>query len=273
MGIYLYTRNILENGTVTVTGGDPDTGYPVARLYDRYADLSWKCTTGSDYKVGPMGGDTYSIGPMGGDTYEIGDIGQTFNFQIQQEANNQKFIDTLLIAGHNFDGRLMKWQYSDDGAEWTDALSSWTQDGNALIVKSISELNKPFWRVNVYNAVDPVCGEIVMSLGQTFPVMYAPNPAKIARPNIAWSQSIGGTERGIKYGGAKREWDYQLNLISTELTTFETAMDDLSDLTRPFFVKDHLSTYMLVRFIDPPAYNFKSIADSLQEIPFFIKEL
>ena len=39
--IKFYPYNILEFGTVTVTG-DPDSGYPESRLYDRAISLYWK---------------------------------------------------------------------------------------------------------------------------------------------------------------------------------------------------------------------------------------
>ena len=43
MDTILYTNNILESGTLTVSG-TADTGFPESRLYDRSISLYWKDT-------------------------------------------------------------------------------------------------------------------------------------------------------------------------------------------------------------------------------------
>ena len=72
--ITLYTRNIFETGTVTVTG-TPDTGYPESRLHDRCISLYWKDTI--------IGGK---------------------NFLVDQGAAGNVSVNFLVIDKHNFNG-------------------------------------------------------------------------------------------------------------------------------------------------------------------------
>jgi len=117
--ITLFTRNILETGTFTVTG-DADSGYPESRLHDRETSLYWK-----------QEGTTSVI------------------FEVDQ-SSSPKSVDVLIINDHDFDGKNMAWQYSDNGEYWVDAVDKWTQSGNGQIVKTLeTALTKNYWRLLV----------------------------------------------------------------------------------------------------------------------------
>lgn len=115
--IKLYTRNILETGTFTVTA-DADSGYPEARLHDRDISLYWKDAS-ADKVV----------------------------FSVDQ-SSSPVAVDALIINEHDFDGYYMAWQYSDNGHYWVDAVTRWTQSGSSQIVKTLTTaLTKNYWRV------------------------------------------------------------------------------------------------------------------------------
>jgi len=115
--IKLFTRNILETGTFTVTG-DADSGYPEARLHDREISLYWKDASADKVQF------------------------------IVDQGTSLVAVDSLIINGHDFDGYYMAWQYSDNSFYWVDAVEKWTQDGNSQIVKTLTTaLTKRYWRV------------------------------------------------------------------------------------------------------------------------------
>ena len=84
----LYTRNILETGTVTMTG-TPDSGYPLSRLYDRSKNFYWKDT-----------------------------VTEAKTLLVDQGASNILDVDFLAIVSHNFDALALSWDYSADNAAW-----------------------------------------------------------------------------------------------------------------------------------------------------------
>lgn len=121
--IKLFTRNILETGTFTVTG-NPDSGYPEARLHDRDINLYWK------------------------------DVSESLvNFNVDQGASPLA-VDSLIISGHNFSGSDMAWQWSENNSDWYDAVPVWSQNDNSQIVKTLTTaLTKRYWRILLGNVV------------------------------------------------------------------------------------------------------------------------
>lgn len=223
--IIFYPQNILEDGTVTVTG-DPDTGYPETRLYDRSIDFYWKDTATGAY-----------------------------TFHVDQGASGNIAIDFLAIEGHNFDGKDMQWQWSDNDSDWTDAVTDWAQSGNGQIIKTISSaITHRYWRVTVSSLTNPQCTEIHMSLGYSFRIMRNPNPTENDIDNVQWNQLVGGASRSTKTGNVRRYRKYSFSLSASELTdikSFETLLDEYS---KPFYVYDHDGNYWLARFDGIPIY-------------------
>lgn len=87
--IKLYTYNLLETGTTTVTG-TADTGYPEERLHDRSIGFYWVDTV-TEAKI----------------------------FHVDQGATTILDVDALIIGGHNFDGEDMTIEHSANDADWT----------------------------------------------------------------------------------------------------------------------------------------------------------
>lgn len=228
--ITLYTYNILEDGTLTVTG-TPDTGYPESRLYDRCISLYWK------------------------DTVE-----EAKTFEIDQGSTSIQSVDFLAIAKHNFSGKTLTWEYSTDGGTtgvWTAATTSWLQaDNNQIIKTTTSPINKQYWRVTVSATTNPKCSEIFMSAGNTFEILQNPEPVGTERDNVQWNRTIGGIERATKFGEVRQQWNYTMFLGTTSLTDFRNAMNKLGDYSKPFYLKDHEGNYWLVRLLEPPSWDF-----------------
>ncbi len=223
--ITLYTRNILESGTVSVTG-TPDTGFPESRLYDRHISLNWKDTV-----VGAV------------------------DFIVDQGAANILPVNFLAIVGHNWDTETIEWQYSTTGAwggEEVDMVTPFVQSGNGQIIKAASAQTKRYWQVTLTSMTDPQAGELFMSFGYTFDVRVIPRSERSDAANVTWRKSIGGLVRSTKFGDLRRVRRYGLVLNSSDLTSFRAAMDDLDEYSKPFIIKDDEGEYYMCRLLDVP---------------------
>ena len=223
--ITLYTRNILETGTVTVTG-DPDDGFPESRLYDRAISLFWKDT-----------------------------ITEAKNFVVDQGAAGNLAVDFLAVQRHNFSGADMQWQYSNDNfsGDINDAVTDWNQGDNNQIIKTIAAAaTHRYWRVTLASMANPKCGEIFMSLGRTFEVKASPSPAYGEKDNVQWNRTVGGLERSTKFGEEKRVREYGLFLSASDLTEFKAAMTELNGYAKPFYIKDDEGAYFMCRLLSVP---------------------
>lgn len=242
--ITIFSYNILEDGTVTVTG-TPDTGYPEERLWDRSQNLYWLDT-----------------------------VTEAKEFHIDQGAANIQDVTLLWIKGHNFDGEDITWEWSDDDAAWTPAATGWTQSGNDPIIKTCSALTHRYWRVTVTSMTNPTCAEIIMSEGFTFDVQAAPHPGRGFQDNVSWIRSIGGQERSIKLGDERRLRRYGFKLSSSELTSFLSMVDPLDEFSKPFLLMDHDSNYFLARFNTIPnlTHSLKTTVNEATDVTLDIIE-
>ena len=230
--VTLYTRNILETGTVTVTG-TADTGYPESRLYDRSIDFYWK--------------DTASTTP--------------YYFTVVQSSADQKSVDFLAIERHNFSGKELRWQSDTGSTAWADATTHWNQGDNNQIIKELSTtVTKLKWRVTVATSsgiTNPKASEIYMSSWSSFAVMASPAPSADTFDNVQWNKTIGGLERATKFGDERRVRNYTLFLTTGELDTFRSRMEDTSGYSKPFYIKDHKNEYFLARLSGPPTEQYE----------------
>lgn len=221
--ITLYTRNILETGTVTATG-TPDTGFPESRLYDRAISLFYKDT-----------------------------VSEAKDFRVDQGAVDILTVDFLAVHRHNFSGANIYWQSSaDDFGSYVTTHENWTPADNDQIIKTISSpVTKRYWRLYA-SLVNPKCGEIFMSYGRTFEVKASPSPAYGEKDNVQWNRTVGGLERSTKFGEERRVREYGLFLSASELTEFKAAMDELNSYARPFWIKDDEGAYFPCRLLSVP---------------------
>ena len=224
MSVTLYPYNILESGTVTVTG-TPDTGYPVSRLYDRGLSLYWKDT-----------------------------VTEAKTFHVDQGATGILDVDMLAIFGHNFDGEDMQLQYSDDDAAWTDAVTDWTQSGDAQITKPLAAaVTHRYWRVTVTSMANPECGELYISKGYAFAVLDDPRPAQAEQSNVDRLESVGGMRRAIKHGDTRRSWSYDIRLKNaTDRANLLTVLEYTDGTHKPLPVKDMDGNYYMMELMDDP---------------------
>lgn len=224
--ITLYTRNILEDGTVTVTG-TADTGYPESRLYDRCISLYWKDT-----------------------------VIEAKNFVVDQGASGNVLVDFLAIEKHNFNGINMQWQYSTDNfvADINDAVTDWTQGDNNQIIKTLSSaLTKRYWRATLASMTNPKCSEVFMSYGYEFKVRFDSPPTLGNLDNTQWNRTVGGIERSTKFGDKRKTRSYSIVLSSSsELDNFREAVGYLDDYSKPFYIKDCEGDYWMCRFQSVP---------------------
>lgn len=221
--ITLYTKNILEDATVSVSG-DGDTGFPESRLYDRDISLYWKRAAGGIVNVDAIGSSVQ--------------------------------VDFLAIDKHNFAGETLNWQYSNDGfgSDNNNMVAPWVP-GTGQIIKTVTTpVNSPGFRAAVSSITGPQCSEVFMSLGLELRVRFDEKPRAVDVPNVLWQKTVGGIERSTKKGDARRERDYAIFLDEneSEITNFRSAMDNLDEYSKSFYIKDHEGNYWMCRFVEPP---------------------
>lgn len=245
----LVSKNILEDGTLTVTGGTAQSSYPASRLYDWSKNFLWKVVTGSSIEAAE-------------------------DIVIHVDYGAATAVDTLFISNHNFDGYDMQWQWSANDADWNDAVTDWTQSGSGDIVKTLtSSQSARYWRVTIDGA-DLECGEIVMGLADEFNVQTRPVPRHTKLINVVWSKSVSGQERGIKMGDARRVRTYTLRLDSTDLASFQTIIDDnLNQMSRPMLMRDKDENWFLARFDSVPSLEYLLQDNTRTEIDVTLVEM
>ncbi len=239
--ITLFTDNILEDGSVTVTGS-PDSGYPEERLWDRNISLFW-LVSGTQATV----------------------------IEVDQGATGNVAVDFLAIESHNFDGETIGWQYSATGAwggEETNAVAPFVQSGNGQIIKELgAPVTSRYWRTTITSMSGPTASEVFMGLGNTFDILYSPGPNVSAVANVTWRRTVGGPDRSTKFGIARKTRAYQMLLDNdTDLATFRTAINDLSDYSKQFYLKDHENNYWFARLGPVPDEAWDNVTASHVDI-------
>jgi len=102
------------------------------------------------------------------------------------------------------------------------------------------------------------CTEIFMTYGREFQVNFNDPPDGMKRTNVSWQETVGGIERSTKYGDRKRERSYSLFLDETNLAAFRSAMDDLDEGSKGFYIKDHEGYYWLCRLLNDPKEKYQT---------------
>lgn len=225
--VNFYPFNILETGTVTITGGT-DTGYPESRIYDREKSLVWKHTNTS----------------------------QSRGFAVDQGAGVLT-SDILIVENHNFDGLTCYFQDSENGSDYDTIIDSWVQSGNGQIIKTVSApVVSQYFRLYVQSTVNPYCGEVYISLEYSFNAYRQNRPSGSDVDNVFWNKSQGNIERSTKFGETRRARSYTFFLSASELTSFQAVVTYTDGLSKPFYIKDHDGDYYIVRFASPPNYDY-----------------
>jgi len=224
--ITIFPFNLLENNTVTVSG-TPDSGFPEERLFDRSTAFYWKRT-----------------------------VTEAITIEINQ-GSDALAIDFLAIEKHNFNGRLLQWQYSSNGSAWTSAVTDWTQSNNNQIIKVLTTpLTYQYWRLNIDSCVNPQCSEIFMSKGYEFKANFEESPKIRPEDNVVWQDSVGGVEYSVKLGEARDTWEYSVYADLTFKNSLASVVSYIDDYSIPFYIKDHENVYKFARFLSPPEKDY-----------------
>lgn len=231
MSIKLYPENLLIYATVDVQGSTEDPDFPESRLYDQSIAFFW-----------------------------VSDSTAQKTIHIDFGATDTPYTDILIIDRHNFDGATINWQWSDNDADWTDAVTSWAQSGNGQIARDLTTpLQHRYWRLVVsVISENHKSSEVFMGLGYEFALMASPVPIETETENVQWNRTVGGMERSTKFGKAKRNRRYSLQLDTAKLAEFKAFLLLLDDFSRPFYLFDHEGKYWLARFLNNP---LKSLTD------------
>jgi len=214
--VKLLSYNILEEGTVAVTGAD--SGYPAARLYDR--SLGFYCVYSA------AGAYTVTI------------------------SGNALAVDTLIVEGHNLNGVACYWEYSDDGSSWTSAITDWTQSGNGQIRKQLSTaITHAYWRFRT-GSVAFQATEVFMGRAVTIPVIWDSQPKLKDVEDVSWYRTYGGVDHSIRVGPKRKHRSYSVfcNRTDYPIATLRADFVYLDDYVKPLYVIDHEDNCFLAKF-------------------------
>jgi hypothetical protein len=153
----------------------------------------------------------------------------------------------------------MEWQYSSDGAAWTDAIADWSPSASMPFVKTAPlSVTKRYWQVTIASMSNPRVSEIFMGPAYTFNAQRSTKPTGELASNVQWNRTVGGLERSTKFGQTRRRRTYTVWLDEQEsqLSDLEEAISYLGGLSKPFLFRDHLENYFLARFETDPFYDF-----------------
>jgi hypothetical protein len=232
--------NVLNFDTTAVAvTGTADSGYPEARLYDHSIDFYWKYTATGDITI-------------------LADQGAGIDWPV---------VNTLIIERHNFTGRTITWEYSDNGADWHDMIASWAQGDNLQIVKESTETSAHrYLRLVVSGAVNPQCSEVYMGGYYEFPIRFDDAPKEKDVDNVIWTATLGGIERSNKLGDVRRGRIYSLFLYPEALVNWREAIAYLDEFSKPFYIRDHENDYWFARFRELPGGTFVTEQQQEKEI-------
>lgn len=224
--IKIYPFNFFDQATSISGSPSEDTGYPAKRLYDSSKAFQWKYT-GSGNMI--LDGTATSV-----------------------------LLTDFICEDHNFSGGTI---YIDKyvDPDWVN-VHTISQSDNDQIVESFSESSSARWRITVSGTTNPQATEWYLTKGYAFDILTEPSPSMQEIARVEWFETYGGSERSIKYGEPRRTYEYELYLTQSELASFNTAMDYLDGYLKPFYFKDHLGNYVIVRLIDIPRIDYEQTA-------------
>lgn len=208
MSIEVGHINILETSSVTVTSAA--TGFEATRLYDRFLGRNWKATSTASQTI-----------------------------QADQGATGAKEIDTLVIpTGHNLLGTTLYWEYSDNGADWSNWVSSWTGTAGQIVKQGTAATHR-YSRLRITGAsAAPYMGECFMTKMVTFTALALSDYRKIQRSNRTRSESISGVASYLRRGERRRSRAFAINGILSADETLLLAWEQDWDAYGPFFFED-----------------------------------
>jgi hypothetical protein len=211
-------KNILESSTVSLAAGTEDSSYPLYRLYDRNIGRLFK--------------------PSAAETIEI---------KIDQGASGAIAADRLLIpAGHNLDGMTLDIKYSDNDADYTNAVDQWVQSGGGLIDKSWTSITKRYWKfIITAPASIPQIAELFLT--QTYE--WERNPSRPAGPfdsqfNIERIESSGGQVQYLVKGDPKKRRVYHVPRCGETQKGNILGLNNTWAGAKPFFLCDHEGVWL-----------------------------
>lgn len=221
--IITYNKNILEDGTVTVSPAE-NASYPAYRLYDRLL--------GRLFKFGS------AINPS---TIHV------------DQGTAPIEIDTLIMpTGHNLTGLTLTLEYSDNNSAWTTA-KSWSQSGNTQIEQSFTASTHRYWRLSIASpSTAPQIGELFLTKSYT----WDRNPDELDRKiypifNVQRIEDASGIPRFYKAGESKRNYEYVLSKISSTHRTAIVSLNTEWAGKNPFWMKDPDSTLIFGELVAP----------------------
>lgn len=211
MSVISYSNNRMETGTVSLTAGTAHADFPLARVFDRNIGDLFKATAA-----------------------------ETTEIRVDQESDIRSVDTAIIAAGHNLDGETVDIQYSDNGADWSDATTQFTgAAGN--IIKTLTGGSKRYWRVKVTSPSAAVeIPELFFSSAYPWEAdpVYPLNGIE-ETPNIETIIDRSGENYYKKRGEPKRIRQYGLkNMLTAQKDNLLILWSDWGGY-KPFWLFDH----------------------------------
>ncbi len=219
--IYLLYRNILESGTITVT--TENTDYPKWRLYDRDVGKLYKGTSTATHII-----------------------------HIDQGASPIYDVDTLIIAaGHNLATATIQFQWSDNDADWNDAVTDFAAVAGQISKEAPSAITHRYWRVHIVSPpANPEIPEIFIGEKLELQAIVRWGYLDGQRGNVERTEALSGIPHFLQLGVDREYRSYSFRVYSSSVADAIDAFL-LHSRYRGFWVKDLDSVWYFMSLLDP----------------------
>jgi len=221
MSVTLVSGNFLEDGTVTVT---PTTAYP-ERLYDRDRSL-------------PMAGAAVFTGAQYGlFPFPLYMVNSTITIDI--DLGSAMAVTGWAVLGHTLTGTVTL--LSGAASPAATSRDSFTAVSGTDSFRTIDSVSARYWRIT---APTGSIGEVLLGVPRTItqnPQLPSGKPHTVG--NVRRWRSPGGYAWAAQLGDKRARLSYTWKGLSlTDLTTIESAFDDIDQGAKHLLVQDPAGT-------------------------------
>lgn len=206
----LYPGNLLEVGTVTVSGADAD--FPQERLYDRDVALEYR------------------------------DDANSGNREIQNELATARPLDTWIVPpGHNLAGVSLTLRSSTDAFVSVDVVRDTVvvADDGIIGPRSVLQYSTKWTKLRAASPTSaPTLTELILSLGYPIPSPLKRRYVRAIHGNVSRFVSTTGAVWKAKRGPSRWRGEWEILATDSERDVVDAAFAAAEDGAKPFYLTD-----------------------------------
>lgn len=216
MSVTLFSANLLEGATVTVT---PTPAYP-ERLYDR------------DYALPMVGAAVFTGAQYGLFPLPLYMVNSTITIDI--DLGSATAVTQWAILGHTLAGTVTLLSGASSPA--ATSRDSFTAVSGTDSLRTIASVSARYWRIT---APAGSIGEVMLGTTRSIENPNLPTGQPHTLGNVRSWLSPGWTRWGSRLSGKRKRLVYRWNAIPTaDLTTYESFFDDVNQGAKAFLLQD-----------------------------------